>query len=214
MEINFKKYVKDDGKNKISVFSALLNGLDFNSINNTFKYTDTRLFELKVVKEMCFVNEDVEIGKSEIKAPHILELKDFENVFNRDNLYTYTPDEDKFVVNDLGIISPVMCIQKDFICSAIDIKEHNEIKYGFNYFYHYVVDNLVEVDKWRISYDTATSYFQITYDGNVIYYIESVDKMTTYSIVLYFCEKYRSEQELIDKYTLTKYIRKEREDFL
>ena len=206
MEINFKKYVKDDGKNKISVFSALLNGV---KINSTFKQTDTRLFELKVVKEMCFVDENVEISKSEIKVPHILELKDFENAFNMYNLYTYTPAEDKFVVNDLGVISPIMCIQKDFVCSAIDIKEHNEIKYGFNYFYHYVVDNLIEVDKWKISYNTTTSYFEIVYDGNIIYYIESVDKMTTYSIVLYFCEKYRSEQELIDKYTLTKYIRED-----
>jgi hypothetical protein len=206
MEINFKKYVKDDGKNKISVFSALLNGV---KINSTFKHTDTRLFELKVVKEMCFVDENVEISKSEIKVPHILELKDFENAFNMYNLYTYTPAEDKFVVNDLGVISPIMCIQKDFVCSAIDIKEHNEIKYGFNYFYHYVVDNLIEVDKWKISYNTTTSYFEIVYDGNIIYYIESVDKMTTYSIVLYFCEKYRSEQELIDKYTLTKYIRED-----
>lgn len=206
MEINFKKYVKDDGKNKISVFSALLNGV---KINSTFKHTDTRLFELKVVKEMCFVDENVEISKSEIKVPHILELKDFENAFNMYNLYTYTPAEDKFVVNDLGIISPIMCIQKDFVCSAVDIKEHNEIKYGFNYFYHYIVDNLIEVDKWKISYNTTTSYFEIVYDGNIIYYIESVDKMTTYSIVLYFCEKYRSEQELIDKYTLTKYIRED-----
>lgn len=206
MEINFKKYVKDDGKNKISVFSALLNGV---KINSTFKHTDTRLFELKVVKEMCFVDENVEISKSEIKVPHILELKDFENAFNMYNLYTYTPAEDKFVVNDLGVISPIMCIQKDFVCSAVDIKEHNEIKYGFNYFYHYVVDNLIEVDKWKISYNTTTSYFEIVYDGNIIYYIESVDKMTTYSIVLYFCEKYRSEQELIDKYTLTKYIRED-----
>ena len=206
MEINFKKYVKDDGKNKISVFSALLNGV---KINSTFKHTDTRLFELKVVKEMCFVDENVEISKSEIKVPHILELKDFENAFNMYNLYTYTPAEDKFVVNDLGVISPIMCIQKDFVCSAVDIKEHNEIKYGFNYFYHYFVDNLMEVDKWKISYNTTTSYFEIVYDGNIIYYIESVDKMTTYSIVLYFCEKYRSEQELIDKYTLTKYIRED-----
>ena len=39
MDINFKKYIKDDGKSKISVFSALLNGV---TVNNTFKHTDER----------------------------------------------------------------------------------------------------------------------------------------------------------------------------
>ena len=126
MDINFKKYIKDDGKSKISVFSALLNGV---TINNTFKHTDERKFGLKVVKEMCFIDENAEIGKSEIKVPHILELKDFENVFTMYNLYVYTPADNKFIINDLSIISPVMCIDKDFICSAVDINKRSEIKY-------------------------------------------------------------------------------------
>ena len=206
MDINFKKYIKDDGKSKISVFSALLNGV---TINNTFKHTDERKFGLKVVKEMCFIDENAEIGKSEIKVPHILELKDFENVFTMYNLYVYTPADNKFIINDLSIISPVMCIDKDFICSAVDINKRSKIKYGFNYFYQYVINNLIEVDKWKISYNLSTSYFEISYDSNIIYYIENIDKKTTYSIVLYFCEKYRSEEELIDKYTIDRYIRED-----
>ena len=57
-------------------------------------------------------------------------------------------------------------------------------------------------------------FMMYNYNGDIMRkylydYIENIDKKTTYSIVLYFCEKYRSEEELIDKYTIDRYIRED-----
>lgn len=223
-----RKYRQEDGRNKVLLLFLLLGGHDISKIDHYEEDVEERLFGLKIRKIYGVTSEYVdtasmEQGIEDTQCPVICSEQLFESYVQSEVLYKYEPkySERPFHINDMGILSKAMMIQEDCIVSSNRAKDATDIdseNMGFMFFADYVIKNRVSIGKWRIRYDSDMDggLFEIYYDSEddegieskeLIYSISSVDKPSTYKIVLYIIKRVAGQLDEFapDNFRETKY---------
>lgn len=217
--MNLRHYRQVDGKSKVLLLFLLLGGHDISKIDHYEEEPEERLFGLKIRKIYGITSEyvDTDAMEAEIEKTHcpvICSEAYFENCVQSEVLYRYEPKfEDKpLYINDMGILSNAMVITHDYIIStnrALSETEADPDNIGFMFFARYVTDNCVTIGKWLMKYDSDADNgkFDIFYQSEdesgkthkeLIYSFSSVDKPSTYKLVIYIIRKVASALEEIE----------------
>ena len=210
-------YKKQDGSSRVLLLFLLLGGHDLSKIDHYEEETEERLFGLKIHKIYGVTTEYVDTATMErdiedVQCPVICSEQLFESYVQSETLYKYEAKiEDKpLYINDMGVLSKAMMITKDYVVSsnrALSETEADPDNLGFMFFADYVTRNSVTIGGWELKYDsdidggTFDAYYLSEDEGTqrreLIYSISSVDKPSTYKIVIYIIKKVASQLEEI-----------------
>lgn len=208
----------------------LLGGHDIEKVDHYEEDVEERLFGLKIRKIYGITPEYVDVATMEqeienTQTPVVCSERLFESYVQSDTLYRYERKfEDRPLhINDMGVLSKAMMITQDYVVSsnqAMSETDADTDNLGFMYFADYVTQNKTVIGNWHICYDSDLDggKFDIHYvsrdeDGSehkeLIYSISSVDKPSTYKIVIYIVRKVASTMEEIppDNFKETVYER-------
>lgn len=210
------KYKQQDGSSRVLLLFLLLGKNDISKIDHYEEEVEERLFGLKIRKIYGVTSEYVdtaamERGIEDVQCPVICSEQLFESYAQSDVLYKYEakiPDRPLYI-NDMGVLSKAMMITKDCVVSsnrALPELEADTDNLGFMFFVDYVVRNRTSIGKWKLEYDSdidggTFDIYYISADDDeqerkeLIYSISSVDKPSTYKIVIYIIKKVASQLE-------------------
>jgi hypothetical protein len=224
----FTRYIKDSQGTKILLFYLILNGyledIDEEKELKLVSEEEEYQFGLKISKLYGIISYAIDKDKIEeelelIQTPIVCSLDTFEYHSKSKEIYVYRPDEkeegedeeDKeLYINDLGVISGVMVIRDDIVISSRKARSFDEdgCISGFEDFKRYVLENNLEIDRWKITYEDKV--FTVYYDDRVIYSAIEIDKTSTYKLVIYIIKKINDKSDVkpdrfrVDKYILNK----------
>lgn len=209
-------YKKQDGSSRVLLLFLLLGGNDVSKIDHYEEETEERLFGLKIRKIYGVTSEYADTAAMEreiedVQRPVICSEQLFESYVQSETLYKYEAKiEDRpLYINDMGVLSKAMIITKDYVVSsnrALSETEADPDNLGFMFFAEYVTRNSVSIGNWKLSYDsdidggTFDIYYVSSGDNEMerrelIYSISSVDKPSTYKIVIYIIRKVAAQLE-------------------
>lgn len=209
-------YKKQDGSSRVLLLFLLLGGNDVSKIDHYEEETEERLFGLKIRKIYGVTSEYVDTAAMEreiedVQCPVICSEQLFESYVQSETLYKYEAKiEDRpLYINDMGVLSKAMIITKDYVVSsnrALSETEADPDNLGFMFFAEYVTRNSVSIGSWKLSYDSdidggTFDIYYVSSDDNemerreLIYSISSVDKPSTYKIVIYIIRKVAAQLE-------------------
>lgn len=219
----FLKYEKSTNDSKVLLIYLLLNNYSIAKIKRIEEIEESRLFGVKVRKLYGVTEEYVDIAKIEreieaIQSPIICSRQSYEYYSDEPVIYTYTPQMDApLFINDLNVVSRIMCIGEDYVVSSNEAKDISQCKEsGFMYFYNYVLYDEMTIWKWRLKYENKV--FSIYYTSTnlageqneeLMFSAIEIDKTSTYKLTLYIIKKaigmveeFPSDNFVTDKYTL------------
>lgn len=209
-------YKKQDGSSRVLLLFLLLGGNDVSKIDHYEEETEERLFGLKIRKIYGVTSEYVDTAAMEreiedVQCPVICSEQLFESYVQSETLYKYEAKiEDRpLYINDMGVLSKAMIITKDYVVSsnrALSETEADPDNLGFMFFAEYVTRNSVSIGSWKLNYDSdidggTFDIYYVSSDDNemerceLIYSISSVDKPSTYKIVIYIIRKVAAQLE-------------------
>ena len=202
----FTKYQKSNDCIKVLLMYLLLNNYDIKTINRITETEEEKAFGTKIKRVYGVTSGYVDISEIEkdlesIQEPTICSVSSFEYHCNDPVIYKYVQynKDQELRINDMGILSKYMIINKDMVVSsnkAID-ETDKEMKKGFMFFMEYVLNDKVEIcKKWKVIYKNKV--FQIFYMSEnekdkftpeLMYEAIEIDKNATYKLVIYIILK-------------------------
>jgi hypothetical protein len=171
----------------------ILNDYDLEQVETISRTEEKRKFGLTIRKVYGKTKEFVDIKKIEKEVentvyPTVCSVSSYEFYSRSPIIYVHQPmiEEKPLLINDLGVISPFMVIDNEFVISANEAKPLAETEdCGFTYFMQYVLQEDVIIGKWHLSYKDKV--FNIGYlsgedviTEQSLYTAIEIDKTSTY----------------------------------
>lgn len=213
-EIVLHKYRKSENKSRILLLYLVINGYDLSKIERVIKVDQSKDFGLHFQRLFGETTEYVDVNAiyedlAKIQVPIVCSLMSYE-VYSNDKyiqVYSSKVKGKPLYINDMGIISKYMVIDKDFVISSkIASPVETADTKGFMYFVDYVLNDKCEVGDWKIIYKNKE--FDIYYIENgeelLLYHAIEFDKTSSFKLVLYVIEKAVEKMEEIkpDNYVM------------
>lgn len=198
----FNKYKKTEDKDNVLLMYLILNDYDLEQVETISRTEEKRKFGLTIRKVYGKTKEFVDIKKIEKEVentvyPTVCSVSSYEFYSRSPMIYVHQPmiEEKPLLINDLGVISPFMVIDNEFVISANEAKPLAETEdCGFTYFMQYVLQEDVIIGKWHLSYKDKV--FNIGYlsgedviTEQSLYTAIEIDKTSTYKMVIYIIRK-------------------------
>lgn len=216
MKYLFTKYRKKKDESKVLLMYLLLNGNDTEKIKVVEEKEDEKRKVIYGITSEAVNGRQFEQEIENILAPTVCSPQSYELYSDSKLIHIYTPDsDDDLFINDLGIISQTMVIAENCVVSSNLVKSTEDAeKYGFMYFYHYVLDGEMRLENWHVVYDKGL--FQIFYydikdtqkKEFLLFSSQEIDKTSTYKFVLYIISKMQDkimENVAQDNFKMTDY---------
>jgi len=202
-DILFTKYKKADGATRVLLMYLILNNYDLDKIEAVEEITQEFMFGIKLKKIYGVTSEFVDTAKidkelASIQIPVVCSFQSFEMYTNEETIYLYTPKQkDKpLYINDMGVISPLMVIDNNYVISSnqglpVELSENK----GFMYFVDYVLKGHMQIGSWEAEYRDKEFYIYYISEKNgkprkeCLYHAQELDRTSTYKLVLYIIRK-------------------------
>jgi hypothetical protein len=224
MEEQFYKYEKVEKTIKVLFIYLLLNDCaGEKDIDHLEEEEETLMFGIKLKKVYGYSTRYVDVNKivseiASIQTPIVCSPMSYEYFSESPNIYVYTPkktDEgERFLINDMDIISNVMVITENQIISSNKVSlfiDSDRAVSGFENFKDYVLRGETKVGDWNIRYSLADRLFEVFYGPDLLYSAVELDKTSTYKLVIYIIRKVKRDADnvLADCFECAEYVRKE-----
>ncbi len=168
----------------------ILEGLPYDKKNR--KTVSENIGSITVEKSVVSGN-GLDISKCEKSLLKYKNLLVFDNalvfslVVGSTPVYEYSPKNDVFIVNDIGVVGKVMYMSKDTIASPVQIpvKQQSNNNYFLN-FKEYFLNDMTEIEgDDKFSFEYKDNIFEMKCNGDTIIKMLGVSKEITYSYVLF-----------------------------
>lgn len=222
----FTNYQEEREESEVLLIYLLLNGFDMSQVKTVKRVESHRMFGLKIFKICGMTSEYVDINKIETEVDNMPDVticaRDMYE-FNSKSpvIYRHIPavEGEKLVINDMGVLSKIMCISENEVISSIPAKPMAETDdYGFMTFMEYALKSEFTTGKWHVIYDEENSTFKINYlsaNGDAVteetlFEITNIGKSSTYKLVIYLIKKVAKtiEEWQGDNFEVKSYLKK------